>query len=83
MYQNIPNPFNATTVIGFNLPNADEATLKIYDLTGKMVFQNTASFAKGYNTFNVDANTLNLNGVLYYQIDTNTDSATRKMIIIK
>ncbi len=83
LYQNIPNPFNATTVIGFNLPNADEATLKIYDLTGKMVFQNTASFAKGYNTFNVDANTLNLNGVLYYQIDTNTDSATRKMIIIK
>ena len=48
-----------------------------------MVYQKRSHFGKGYNTFNVDANTLNLNGVLYYQIDTETDSATRKMIIIK
>lgn len=83
LYQNIPNPFNATTIIGFNLPSAEAATLKVFDLTGKMVYQSSGNFSKGYNTFNIDANALNLNGVLYYQIDTNTDSATRKMIIIK
>ncbi len=48
-----------------------------------MVYQNKGQFSKGYNTFNIDANALNLNGVMYYQIDTETDSATRKMIVIK
>ena len=83
LYQNVPNPFNASTVIGFNLPKSDEVTLKIYDVTGKMVHVSKSRFNKGYNTFNIDAGTLNLNGVMYYQIDTETDSATRKMIIIK
>jgi len=83
LYQNVPNPFNATTIIGFNLPAADVVTLKIFDVTGKMVYQNKGQFSKGYNTFNIDANALNLNGVMYYQIDTETDSATRKMIVIK
>ena len=83
LYQNIPNPFNATTVIGFNLPQTDVVSLKIFDLTGKMVYQSAGQFNKGYNTFSVDANSLNLNGVLYYQIDTKSESATRKMIIIK
>jgi hypothetical protein len=83
LYQNVPNPFNAATIIGFYLPKADAVNLKIYDLTGKMIYQTKAHFSKGYNTFNVDAGTLNLNGVMYYQIDTETDSATRKMIVIK
>ncbi|MGB4958835.1 MAG: T9SS type A sorting domain-containing protein, partial [Saprospiraceae bacterium] len=83
VFQNIPNPFNATTIIGFNLPKAEIVTMKIYDVTGKMIYQTTGNFDKGYNTFNIDADALNLNGVLYYQLDTDTESATRKMIIIK
>ena len=31
--QNTPNPFNAETVIGFNLPTAGTATLKVMDLS--------------------------------------------------
>ena len=83
LFQNVPNPFNASTIIGFNLPQADEVTMKIFDVTGKLIYQTKAEFSKGYNTFNIDANALNLNGVLYYQIETDTDSATRKMIVIK
>ncbi|MBL0025695.1 MAG: T9SS type A sorting domain-containing protein [Saprospiraceae bacterium] len=83
LFQNVPNPFNASTVIGFNLPKSDEVTLKIFDVTGKMVYQTKSQFSKGYNTFNVDAHALNLSGVLYYQIETDKDAATRKMIIIK
>jgi hypothetical protein len=83
VYQNIPNPFNASTVIGFNLPKAEAATLKLFDVTGKVIYQTKGQFNKGYNTFNLDANQLITNGVLYYQIDTETNSATRKMIVIK
>ncbi|MBK9733497.1 MAG: T9SS type A sorting domain-containing protein [Saprospiraceae bacterium] len=83
LFQNVPNPFNTTTMIGFNLPQNDMVTFKVFDLTGKLVHQTKGQYAKGYNTINIDVNTLNINGVLYYQLDTDSDSATRKMIVIK
>ena len=48
-----------------------------------MIYQTKGSFNKGYNTFSLDANELQLNGVLYYQVETELNSANRKMIIIK
>ncbi|MBN1349250.1 T9SS type A sorting domain-containing protein, partial [candidate division KSB1 bacterium] len=35
--QNYPNPFNAATRIHFQLPNADNVTLKIYNVQGQLV----------------------------------------------
>ncbi len=83
VFQNVPNPFSTTTTIGFQLPQAGFATLKIFDASGKMLHTQNGGFTKGYNVFTVDAAQLHLNGVLYYQVETGTDSATRKMIIIK
>ena len=82
VFQNVPNPFNAGTTIGFTLPQAGKVTLKVFDVTGKLMYLTSGQYNKGYNSFSLDANTLNLHGVLYYQIETGTDSATRKMIII-
>ena len=83
VYQNIPNPFNASTTIGFTLPETSDVSLKIYDVTGKVLLQQNGTYKKGYNSIQLDANSLNHTGVLYYQIETSKHSATRKMIIIK
>ncbi|MCO6463902.1 MAG: T9SS type A sorting domain-containing protein [Saprospiraceae bacterium] len=83
LFQNIPNPFNATTVIGFNLPESTDVTLKVYDITGKVVQEQSGYYKKGYNSIQLDATTLNSTGVLYYQLEASNHSATRKMIIIK
>ncbi|MBL7782694.1 MAG: T9SS type A sorting domain-containing protein [Saprospiraceae bacterium] len=80
LYQNQPNPFVNKTFIGFHLPEATDATLRIFDETGRMVFTQSGSFAKGYNTIPVDRQLLNTTGVLYYTLETATDSATKKMI---
>ncbi len=32
-----PNPFNPTTTLSFNLPESDRISLKIYDITGRIV----------------------------------------------
>jgi hypothetical protein len=80
LYQNQPNPFVNKTFIGFHLPEATSATLRIFDETGRMVFTQNGSFAKGYNTIAVDRALLNTTGVLYYTLETATDSATKKMI---
>ena len=37
LYQNTPNPFATETVIGYELPEAMEVTLTVYDVTGKIL----------------------------------------------
>ncbi len=83
LYQNQPNPFKATTVIGFNLPKASTATLTIYDVAGKVVKSYEGDFAKGYNTITLERSELGTSGVLYYQLDTPDNTATKKMIMIE
>ena len=83
LYQNQPNPFVHKTVIGFHLPEAAEATLTVYDETGRMLFTQKGAFAKGYNAISVDRALLNATGLLYYTLQTDTDSATKKMIQTK
>ena len=82
LYQNEPNPFKSETVIGFNLPQAESATLKIYDVSGRVLKVVEGDFAKGYNHVTFDRSELGASGVLYYQLDTEDNTATRKMILI-
>ncbi|MBK6995578.1 MAG: T9SS type A sorting domain-containing protein [Saprospiraceae bacterium] len=90
LYQNQPNPFVNKTSIGFYLParrnfseggpETIEATLSIFDETGRVVYQQKGQFAQGENTIALDRALLNTTGVLYYKLQTATDSATKKMI---
>jgi len=83
LYQNQPNPFVNKTFIGFFLPEAAEATLSIYDETGRVVYQQKGQFAKGENSITLDRALINTTGMLYYKLETATDSATKKMIQAK
>jgi hypothetical protein len=82
LYQNEPNPFRDVTFIGFNLPERTTATLKVYDVTGKVVKVVTGEFHKGYNQINLTRAEVQGNGTLFYQLDTPTDSATKRMILV-
>jgi hypothetical protein len=83
LYQNTPNPFINKTMIGFHLPEATEATLTIFDESGRMIFTQTGDFGKGYNAVTLDREMVNTTGLLYYKLETTTDSATKKMIQTK
>ncbi|HRI59354.1 MAG TPA: T9SS type A sorting domain-containing protein, partial [Saprospiraceae bacterium] len=83
LYQNQPNPFVNKTTVGFHLPEATEATLSVYDESGRLLFTQTGDFAKGYNAIMLDRNVLKTNGLLYYKLETANESATRKMILLK
>ena len=80
LYQNEPNPFNDKTVISFNLPEAGEATLKVFDVTGQVVYKNIGSFGKGINSFTITRNDLPSKGVMIYQVESGVNAATKKMI---
>ncbi len=81
LFQNEPNPFRGSTTISFNLPEAANASLKVYDVTGKVLYATSADYAKGVNNVRIDG--LNVSGVLYYQLDSDDFTATKKMIVIE
>ncbi|MCW5921711.1 MAG: hypothetical protein KIS77_05160 [Saprospiraceae bacterium] len=83
LYQNQPNPFVNKTVIGFHLPEAADATLTVFDESGRLLFVQKGSFAKGHNAIAVDRALLGTSGLMYYKLETSTDSATKKMVQTK
>jgi hypothetical protein len=85
LYQNQPNPFVHKTTIGFFLPEASAATLSVFDESGRLVYQQKGKFQKGENAIVLERSLVALGGtgVLYYQLETDTDVASKKMIQVK
>jgi hypothetical protein len=83
LYQNRPNPFQHETVIGFYLPEATEATLTVYDVTGQRLKVYRRTCPKGYSEIAIRYQDLGVTGILYYQLDTPNFVAAKKMIAIQ
>ena len=83
LYQNEPNPFNGETMIGFEIPTSGDATLTVYDVTGKILYTKVDGYAKGYNVVTVNRNDLPTVGVVYYKLENGDNVATKKMIILE
>ncbi|HOD54133.1 MAG TPA: FlgD immunoglobulin-like domain containing protein [Candidatus Cloacimonadota bacterium] len=86
--QNYPNPFNPTTKISFNLKNAENANLSIYNVKGQLVktlvngHVNAGSHEVVWN--GVDNNNNNVgSGVYFYRLSTPTSNEVKKMVLMK
>ncbi|MEL7121519.1 MAG: T9SS type A sorting domain-containing protein, partial [Bacteroidota bacterium] len=82
LYQNVPNPFVQSTMIGFNLPEAANATLTVRDAKGKLIKVIEGDFGRGYNQVQIDRDDLPT-GVLYYTLESGDYIYTRRMIVIE
>jgi hypothetical protein len=80
--QNRPNPWKHSTVIGFNLPEATHANLSIFDVNGRLIKQYNAFSTKGYNEWQVNSADVPATGVYYYKLETNGQTAIRKMVLM-
>lgn len=80
--QNYPNPFNPSTTISFTMKQAGLATLKVYDMLGRMVVQNKYQAQRGENAISFNGSKLS-SGVYYYQLNTKGFSKTLKMMLVK
>ncbi len=83
LYQNVPNPFSSLTTIEFELSSDTDVRISIYDTSGRVVKQYSGPYRKGLNNIVVSYDELNGNGIYYYQLETESFSATRKMILIE
>ena len=80
LYQNQPNPYVEYTVIGFHLPEAATATLRVFDAAGKLIYTQKGDFAKGYNKITIDRPLLSAPGLMHYTLSTDKHSASKQMI---
>ena len=83
VYQNTPNPFNTETEIRFVLPEDLHVVLTVFDVTGRRVHQQRGDYNSGLNTIRLNKSDMHSSGVLYYQIEAGSYSATKKMVVIQ
>lgn len=79
LYQNIPNPFDRRTSIGFYLPEATTARLVVLDVSGRVVRVMEGDYDQGYQEIEIE--NLEGSGVYYYRLETPVFQASRKMIL--
>ncbi|MBS1493009.1 MAG: T9SS type A sorting domain-containing protein [Bacteroidetes bacterium] len=82
--QNYPNPFNPTTKINFALPIDSKVMLKVYDMTGREVSSLLNGELKPAGYYTIDFNGTGFASGLYiYRIQTDNESVSKKMVLVK
>ena len=82
LYQNNPNPWSEFTEIKFKMPNDNDIALSIYDLNGKLFYQEQKRAHKGMNVIRVSKSDINSSGVLYYELLSDDSRYVQKMILL-
>jgi len=87
--QNVPNPFNPYTTIGFSLPKNGYAVVKIYNLKGeliKKIFEGNVIAKQQYNIkwFGEDKSHKTVpSGIYFYKLETKDFVQIKKMLLLK
>lgn len=92
LLNNVPNPFNPTTAIEFNLPERNVVNLSIYDISGRVVRtllsgELVAGFYTGsqaivWNGKDDSGNNVS-SGVYFYRLRADGEDQTRKMVLVR
>ncbi len=81
--QNRPNPFKEQTTIGFQLPHAGKVMLTILDVQGRVLLQEAKDFSAGNQQWLIEGQSLTTKGILYYQLATDNELLTKKMMMLE
>jgi len=82
LLQNQPNPFEKNTTISFYLPKAGEIELTFKDEIGRLIKSVKEYRAKGFNQFRFSRTNFTNKGIIVYQLKTESETATRKMLLV-
>jgi len=80
LMQNIPNPFVDVTTIGFILPDACEAVIRITDVSGREITRYQRQYSAGYHEMEFRMENAAGYGVLFYELITPFGTQSKKMI---
>jgi len=79
-----PNPFNPVTTIAYNIPiDMTQVKVNVYDITGRLVERlHNGLQSQGNHKITWDASMYS-SGIYFVKLQTNSDTITKKLILIK
>ena len=81
--QNMPNPFNGTTVIPFTLSQASDVSFIVTDVTGKIIdSKELGILSSGEQRIEFDGSNL-AGGVYYYSVVIDGKKSTKQFSVVK
>jgi hypothetical protein len=81
--QNVPNPFNESTIFPVESRIEQKAKLRIYNSTGREIHNSDLELLQGVNWIEIDKEIPGNPGVYYYEVSTSQSTAIRKMVYIR
>jgi|GEM_PF-2178275 len=83
LYQNFPNPFSGDTRIAFDLREAGQVQLVVYDILGREVVRSQDGFlGRGHHEVVINGHSM-ASGVYVYRLEVDGEVHTKKMILVK
>jgi len=88
LHQNVPNPFNPTTTIAFDLPERANVKLAIFDVSGRLVRMLVdTDMSPGHKSISWNgkdtAGRKAASGVYFYRLETPSFEQSKKMILLQ
>ncbi len=84
LLNNVPNPFNESTIISFLSPAATSVKLSVSDLFGRVVANYSINANEGLNIFDLNASNARLSSGIYnYTIEANGVKLTKQFVVSK
>jgi hypothetical protein len=83
LLSNYPNPFNAQTVIEYQLPATTDVRLEVYNLLGsKVATLADGEQGAGYRSVTWDASTVS-SGIYFYKLTAGDFTEAKRMMLVK
>ena len=83
LLQNSPNPFNPSTVIGYNIPSSSYVKICVYNVLGREIAVLVNEY-KNEGSYNVSFDASGLaSGIYFYRITAGNFTGIKKMTLIK
>jgi len=80
---NYPNPFNNQTVIAFTIPQTKLLKMKIYDITGRLIYsKNISDLVSGTHYEHLNMNYFS-GGIYTYTIEADKQKVNGKLVLVK
>jgi hypothetical protein len=88
LFQNVPNPFSATTRISYSIPLDREVSLNVYDLTGRLVRvlvdgpSSLSPFTAAWDGKDFEGKDVP-NGIYLYRLKSGEFKATKRLVLLR
>ena len=83
LHQNYPNPLNPTTTISYEIPEAQNIKLQIFDITGRLIKTLFDGFKEAGHWEHIWDASMQSSGIYIYRLTYGDRQISRKMVVLK